>query len=157
MRITRTAVLASALFFGQPASAEETTVEAPINRMVAAFNKGDIGAARATHVASPAIIDEVGAPFVWSGPNAFDAWIGALSKAEAAAGKSDGSVAIGPPTRESVSGDHAYVIVPSTYTFKQRGKTMREVGTMTFALIRNAQEWLIAGWTWTSPEAAPVQ
>jgi hypothetical protein len=39
-----------------------------------------------------------------------------LSKSETAEGKSDGQVALKAPTREVVSGDKAYVIVPSTYS-----------------------------------------
>ncbi|HTI30905.1 MAG TPA: hypothetical protein VL405_02150, partial [Sphingomonas sp.] len=77
-------------------------------------------------------------------------------KSEAASGKTDGQVAIGAVTRESVTGDHAYVIFPSTYTFKQKGKTMRETGSMTFALVEQGADWKIAAWTWSSPEAVPV-
>ena len=98
--------------------------------MVAAFNKGDVALAKTTHVASPMILDEPTAPYAWGGPTAFDDWIAALGKSEAASGKTDGQVAIGAVTRESVMGDHAYVIFPSTYTFKQKGKTMRETGSM---------------------------
>lgn len=46
------------------------------------------------------------------------------------------AVALGPITRESVIGNNAYVVVPSTYTFQQAGRKMRETGTMTFALVK---------------------
>ncbi len=156
MNMKRLMTLAVALVACQPAYAAETAIEVPINRMIAAFNKGDIKAAKATHVAAPAILDELGAPYVWSGPKAFDTWIAALSKAEAASGKTEGKVAIGAPLRESIQGAHGYVLVPSTYEFKQGGRAMREVGTMTFALVRIGKDWKIAGWTWSSTEAAPV-
>ena len=65
---------------------------------------------------------------------------------------------IGAPTREVVSGDHAYVIAPTTYTFKQKGQTMRERAQMTLALDKDAGgAWKIASWTWTGPEAKPVR
>ena len=72
-------------------------------------------------------------------------------------GKTGGIVAIGAITRESVMGNHAYVIFPSTYTFQQKGKTMRETGSMTFALVKQGAEWKITAWTWSSPEAVPVK
>ena len=125
------------------ATAADTAVEAPIRMMVAAFNKGDVALAKTTHVAAPMILDEPIAPYVWSGPTGFDDWIATLGKSEAAEGKSGGVVAIGPVTRETVTGDHAYVIFPSTYTFQQKGKTMRETGSMTFALVKQGTDWKI--------------
>ena len=139
------------------AAAIDPAVEAPIRAMMAAFNAGDVAAAKATHIAAPTILDEPTAPYTWSGPIAFDDWIAALGRSEAAAGKTDGKVALGPLTRESVMGDRAYVVVPSTYTFQQHGHTMRETGTMTFALAKEAAGWKIAAWTWTSPEAVRVR
>ena len=64
---------------------------------------------------------------------------------------------IGAPTREVVSGDHAYVISPTTYTFKQKGQTMRETAQMTLVMMREPTGWKIASWTWTGPEAKPVK
>ena len=112
-------------------------------------------AARALHVAAPTIIDEFG-PYYWSGPKAFDTWLAELGKSEAAQGKTDGQVTIGDPTREAVSGDRAYVVVPTTYTFKQKGVALREVAQATFILTRQASGWKILAWTWTGPEAVPA-
>ncbi|MGZ5925887.1 MAG: YybH family protein [Rhizomicrobium sp.] len=138
------------------ASANDAAVDATISQFATAFNKGDMKAAKALHVASPIIIDEV-PPHLWSGANAFDSWGADLAKSEAAEGKSGGQVTIGAPTREVVSGDHAYVIAPTTYTFKQKGMTMRETAQMTFALDKQAAGWKIASWTWTGPKAKPVR
>ena len=151
----KTVLLTAALAFASPAAADPT-VEAPIRAMVSAFNAGDIAAAKATHVAAPMILDEPTAPFAWSGPTAFDDWVAALGKSEADAGKTGGKVALGAVTRETVVGDRAYVVAPSTYTFQQKGRTMRETGTMTFALVRQGADWKINAWTWSSPEAVPV-
>lgn len=67
-------------------------------------------------IAALAIVDEIGVdeigPHYWSGPVAFDAWLADLGKSEAAEGKTDGQVAISAPTREIVSGERAYVIIP---------------------------------------------
>ena len=153
----RFALAAAAIFAAAGAHAADGTVEGPIRTMVAAFNKGDVALAKSTHVAAPMILDEPTAPFAWSGPSAFDDWLAALSKSEAKAGKTGGKVALGAFSRASVMGDRAYVVVPSTYTFQQARRTMRETGTMTFALVKRAAEWKIQAWTWTSPEAVPVK
>ncbi len=149
-------VVASVLLAAPAAFAGDAAVEAPIQRMMEGFNKGDVAAAKAVHVASPTIVDEV-APFVWSGPKAFDSWLGDLVKSETAEGKTDGVVWFGTPIREAVVGDHAYVVTPCTYTFKQKGQTLRATGTTTFVLVKEASDWKIQSWTWASPEAAPVK
>lgn len=146
----------AALLAATPAPAADRAVEAPIRTMVEAFNKGDVALARSVHVAAPMILDEPTAPFAWSGTNAFDEWLAALARSEAAGGRTGGKVALGTVTRASVSGDHAYVVVPSTYRFRQAGRAMRETGTMTFALVKQGPEWKIRAWTWTSPEAVAV-
>ena len=48
------------------------------------------------------------------------------------------------------------MIVPSTYTYKQKGVAMRETAQMTFTLKKGANGWLIHGWTWTGPKAQKV-
>ena len=91
------------------AHAGDAAVEAPIQKMMDGFNKGDIKAVKALHVASPVIVDEFGAPYVWTGPKAFDNWVSGLARSEAKEGKTGGVVNFGTPIRESVVGDHAYV------------------------------------------------
>jgi hypothetical protein len=150
------AITLSALGSGTPAYAADQAVEAPIRTMIAAFNKGDAALAKSTHVSAPMILDEPTAPYAWSGPKAFDDWIAALGRSEKAAGKTGGVVTLGAATRTSVMGHHAYVVVPSTYTFQQAKRMMRETGTMTFGLVKGTKGWKIQAWTWTSPEAVPV-
>ncbi len=157
MRIRIGLAAALMLAFASPGFAADPAVEAPIRTMVEAFNKGDVALAKTTHVPAPMILDEPTAPFSWSGPTAFDDWIAALGKSEADAGKTGGKVALGALTRASVMGDHAYIVAPSTYTFQQAGRTMRETGTMTFALVKQSATWKIQAWTWSSPEAVPVK
>jgi hypothetical protein len=148
-------LIALAALVGASAAHADTGVDTTIRQFGEAFNKGDVRAAKALHVAKPVIIDEVG-PHLWTGPKAFAGWLADLAKSEAAQGKTDGQVAISAPTREVVSGHSAYVIVPSTYSFKQKGKTLRETAQMTFVLTEVSSGWKIAAWTWTGPEAVPV-
>jgi ketosteroid isomerase-like protein len=147
---------ASMLLLASAAFAGDAGVEGTIAAFGAAFDKGDIPAAKAVMEPSVMITDEV-APFAWNGPGSLDAWLGDLAKSEAAEGKTGAVVAIGAPTREVVSGDHAYVIVPSTYTFKQKGTFMRETAQMTFALAKDPGGWKVAAFTWTGPDAVPLR
>jgi hypothetical protein len=148
---------ASVVLLALAAQAGDAGVEGAIRQFAAAFNKGDIAAAKALHVAAPVIIDEPAPPYMWTGPKAFDSWVADLTKSEAAEGKTEGQVAIGAPTREVVSSARAYVIVPSTYSFKQKGVVMREVAQMTFVLAKEKSGWKIAAWTWTGPDAKPLR
>lgn len=147
---------ACGLLLASTAHAGDAAVEATIRKFGEAFNKGDIAGAKALHTAAPTIVDEV-SPYYWRGPKAFDSWFADLAKAEAAEGKTGGQVAVGLPTREVVSGNSAYVVAPSSYTFKQKGATLRETAQMTFVLTKQPSGWKIASWTWTGPEPVPVK
>ena len=153
-RIWLAGVLALAL--PGTAWAGDAALEAPIRQMEKAFNAGDVASAKAAHVAMPDIVDELGTPWHWSGKGAFDRWLAALTAAEKAAGKTGGVVAMGEPVRESVTGGRAYVVTPSSYTYQQKGRTLKETGTMTFVLVKTKAGWKISAWTWTSPEGVPV-
>ena len=145
----------SVLLVAPAAFAGDSAVEAPIHQFIDSLNKGDLKGAKAAYVTSPSIIDEF-APHHWSGPKAFDTWVADLTKSEAAERKTGGRLTMTSAVREVVSGTHAYVIVPSTYTFKQNGKTMHEVSQMTYVLAKGKSGWKIESWTWTGPEASPV-
>jgi ketosteroid isomerase-like protein len=146
-----------ALLWALPAAAQDAAVEAPIKTFIDSFNKGDVAGAMATHVSTgTTIVDEV-APFMWSGAKSFADWSASYDTDAKAKGITDPAVTVGAPTRELVSGNNAYVIVPSVYTFKQKGVAMREVAQMTFALAKTAGGWKIAAWTWTGPDPMPVK
>jgi ketosteroid isomerase-like protein len=127
---------------------------APIQKFIDSFNKGDSAGAASTHAAEAdvVIIDEV-SPFLWRGPRALQQWSTDLDNDAKKRGITDQMVRISAATRTEASGDHAYVVVPAVYTFKERGGAMREAGQMTFALRKSPGGWLIHGWTWTSPKA----
>lgn len=139
------------------AQAPDPQVIAPIEKFLAAFNKGDVAGAAATHAteADLVIVDEV-APYIWRGPQAFQGWIGDLDRDSKARGISDQHVKISAPTRLESDGSTAYVIVSSTYTFKEKGVAMREAAQMTFVVKKGANGWMIHGWTWTGPKAQKV-
>jgi hypothetical protein len=149
-------LLAASACFATPALAGDAAVEAPIQRMMDGFNRGDIAAVKAAHVAAPTIIDNV-APFAWSGPGAFDRWLTDLGKAEVAAGKTDGHVTFAPVVDEAVSGDRAWVVTRSIYAYKQKGRAMREDGYTSFVLVKDGADWKVESWSWASPTAVTAK
>jgi hypothetical protein len=95
-------------------------------------------------------------PHLWQGPQAFQAWSADLDSDAKKRGLTDLAVTISAPTREETSGDHAYVVVPAVYTFKERGVAMREPAQFVFVLRKGAGGWRIHGWAWTGPKPQPV-
>ena len=154
MRRTAWLTIAAALAFG-PAAHADPAVDKVVKTFGDAFNAGNVALAKAQHVPAPVIVDEV-APFMWSGQQAFDTWLGDLAKSEAAEGRTGGRVTIGAPTREVIAGSHAYIVSPSSYTFMQKGVRMRETAQITFTLYKADDGWKISSWTWTGPEAKPA-
>lgn len=144
------------LFCGSPAIARDAAVEAPILLFVDAFNKGDIATAATTMAEDTHITDEF-SPYFWGGHDALGRWSADFEKDATAKGLTDPKVVLGTVTRTLVSGDRAYVIAPSTYSFKVKGVAMTEVAQMTFALRKRPDGWKILAWTWTGPDATPAE
>lgn len=154
----KSAMIAAAgvmMFWGMPALAKDAAVEAPIYQFVDAFNKGDIAAAAATHAGDAHITDEL-APYFWGGHDVVKRWADDYAKDATAKGLTNPKVALGAVTRELVTGDRAYVVMPSTYSFTLKGVAMAESAQMTFALKKLDSGWKIVAWTWTGPDASPV-
>jgi ketosteroid isomerase-like protein len=154
--LTLTALVAVAL--AVPASAQtDAELMAPIQKFIDNFNKGDVATAATTHAAGAdlTIIDEL-PPYVWRGPKAFMAWAGDLDADAKKNGITEPMVTVNKPTRIERSGDQAYVVVPTVYTFRLKGAAMREAAQMTVVLRRGATGWLIHGWTWTGPKPQPA-
>ena len=141
-------------------AAPDPQLIAPIQKFIDSFNKGDAAGAAATHSATEdlAIIDEV-APYLWRGAQAFQIWSADLESDSKKNGITDQLVTMGAPTRIETTGELAYVVVPSVYTFKEHGVAKREAAQMTVVLRKDAGVWLIHGWTWTGQKpkrVAPV-
>ena len=138
------------------ARAADTPLMAPIHQFVDAFNKGDDKtAAKAFAPGSISIIDEV-PPHVWSGTGALPHWAKALEAGSKAEGLTDEGVTLGEPTRQDVNGNFGYVVVAATFTYKEKGKAMREPAQMVYSLKQLSGHWLITGWTWVGGKAEPA-
>jgi len=129
-------------------ASDEDDVTAAIQAFIAAINKGDMPAAAATHVAAPSIIDEF-PPHHWEGATAFNDWLAAFGADSTARKVTDSKLAPHSAKRLTVEGDHAYVVMPTDYTFKQNGKSMAEYGTITYALDKTTAGWRIAAWSFS--------
>ena len=132
------------------ATADSAAVMATVNQFVDGFNKGDtklgIGAC-----ASPAsIIDEFGR-HQWVGPAACADWARDYAADDARQGITGGIVTLGKPWHVDVNGAVAYVVVPATYAYRQRGKSVEESGSVwTLVLKKSAAGWRITAWAWAA-------
>ncbi len=95
------------------------------------------------------ILDEF-PPHVWYGPTACADWWKALLAYEEMSGITDGVAKLGPPWAVDVSGDRAYFVGPTVYTYKQHGKPVQEPrAVFTVALRRTDAGWRITSWAWS--------
>ena len=147
-----------AIVLGAPPAlpAAQDDVSAPVRQFIDGFNKGDTQSAFAAYATGAITIVDEFAPHIWTGPDAAHQWADAYDKHARATGVTDGQVTYRPPTRTEVDGDVAYVVMPTVYLYKERGKLLREEGQMTVVLNREASGWKIRSWTWTGakPHAA---
>ena len=134
------------------ASAQD--VNAPIQQMLNGFNTGDMKLVTGSYIAGGniVIIDEV-APHLWTGSNANAAWLADLDKHDKAAGVTDGRVTAGAASRVEVNGENAYVVVPVTYTYKEKDKPMAQEAHMVFVLHKEGGGWKIASWVWAGSKS----
>jgi ketosteroid isomerase-like protein len=137
--------------------AADTDMTATIHQFIDGFNNGDLKSANATYATGDIMIVDEFAPHRWYGPNAPQAWVADYEKHAQATGVSDGQVKYGSPTRREIEGDVAYVIVPTTYLYKEHGTAMAEKGEMTFVLQNQAGAWKINSWIWSGEKPHPAK
>lgn len=117
-----------------------------VNQFAEGFNKADSKATLATCAHQTSIVDEF-PPHAWQTCSAWFNAYGAWAKQN---GVTDGMVTLGETKHIEINGQRAYIVVPTTFTFKQNGKAMKEEGsTLTLVLQKSAAGWRITAWTWT--------
>ena len=143
-------VLAAVILAAAPnALAQQKDVMAPVHQFVDGFNKGDTKSALAACADQTSIIDEL-PPHEWHGAGACGTWADDYDANAKKDGITDGVVTLGKPRHVDVTGDRAYVVVPASYKFKQKGKPVAEIGSMlTVALQKGPAGWRMTAWTWT--------
>jgi ketosteroid isomerase-like protein len=134
---------------GPAAASEKTDVMASVRQFVDAFNKGDTKTAAAACADQTSIIDEF-PPHEWHGAGACSTWMSDYDADAKKNGITDGKVTLDNPRHVDVTADRAYVVVPASYTFRQKGKVVKEIGSLlTIALEKGAAGWRITGWAWS--------
>jgi hypothetical protein len=148
MRKVLIAAVMSLLVTGTMTATEITDVMTSVQRFVDSFNKGDVKAAAAACAEQTSIIDEF-PPHEWHGAGACAKWMDEYDADAKKNGITDGIVTLGAPVHVDVTADHAYVVIPADYAFKQKGKPIKETGSIiTLSLQKGKSGWLITGWAW---------
>ena len=136
--------------FASPSFASDASdVMAVVKAYLADINKGD--APNFTKLCAPQtiILDDF-PPHVWQGANACADWLNALVAYDAKTGVTPVELTMGDPSRLSVDGDHAYVVLPAGYKYTQHGKPIDETHSVwTIALQKMADGWRVTGWAWS--------
>ncbi len=123
---------------------------AQVKQFIDGFNKGDVKSALAT-CASPAVIIDEFAPYLWQGPNACADWANDFDADAKKNGITDGFVKMSKPRHVFVTGNVAYVVVPTAYDYKLKGKKVSQTGaTMAVTLRKGADGWRITAWAWAT-------
>lgn len=119
-----------------------------VNRYIDGFNKGDVQAMAEVFAVSGFILDGM-APHVWHGPTAARDWYRDVLVEGEQHAASGYLVTLGEPLHNGVTGDSAYVVVPTTMTFQSHGRQVTQTGAVfTVALRKLAEGWRIAAWAW---------
>jgi ketosteroid isomerase-like protein len=141
------AVAAGILLAAPAGAADKTDVMSVVRHWAAAFNQGDMQSMAATCTDQASIIDDF-APHVWTGAGACTRWASDFQNFVKTSGSSDAAVTLGKPWHIEVTGDLAYVVAPTTYSFKQNGKPVQQAGVVTLALQKGPAGWQMIGWAW---------
>jgi ketosteroid isomerase-like protein len=141
------ALTVAVLAAGPAAATDKADVMALIHHWVDAFNKGDTQSMVATCADQTSIIDDF-APHEWHGAGACAKWISDFQVFAKSGEFTDSVVTIGKPWHIDATADFGYVVAPTTFTFKQKGKPTKENAVLTVSLQKSAAGWRITGWAW---------
>ena len=128
---------------------DTTETLAAVRQYIESFNKGDAQAMAAMCAVPMSILDGM-APYVWHGATACEDWYGDVLIEGEHVGATDYFVTLGEPKHNNITGDSAYVVFPTTMTFKVHGTQVTQTGAFfTVALRKLDEEWRIRSWAWT--------
>ena len=117
----------------------------PVQAFVDGFNKANAATMAAACASETGIIDDF-PPHAWMSCGAWWKAFVAFSKQD---GDSDAVVTLGTPAHVNVTGNLAYVVVPTTYVYKHQGKQVTMNGsTWTLVLKNSPAGWHITAWAW---------
>jgi len=154
--LAATAALSWFLAAPAPAQPANTADDAAkfVTTIIDKFNGGDVKAWLSAQDDNAIIVDEF-APHVWTGSGSPQKWLDDYMKDSQVNGVSGGRVDYGKPLQARSNGTTAYIVLPTTYRFVQKGTKMAEPSSMTFVMKKEAAGWKISSWTY-SATAAPT-
>jgi ketosteroid isomerase-like protein len=118
-----------------------------IASFVTAANKGDAVAMTSAFAPQAAIVHNV-PPYRWIGPGELKRFVSDVARGRAQQGATDVFLTVNPNKAMFLGGTHAYVSVPATYAYKQKGRPVTEDGVLVFALDKIAGAWKITSLAW---------
>jgi ketosteroid isomerase-like protein len=128
---------------------DKTDVTKTVENFVSSFNNGDTKTAGAMCAEQTAIIDEF-PPYEWNGAGACTKWMASYDEDAKKNAITDGHVTLRSPRHVDVNEDRAYVVVPADYSFKQKGKPMKETASVLTIVLRKIDAgWKISSWSWS--------
>ncbi len=131
--------------------AEDATTA--VTNVLDKFNAGDFKAFAEAHRDGALIIDEF-PPYQWRGTGSIKQWGADYEKDAAARGITAGRIDYGKPLQAHSDGTSAYIVLPTTYRFQEKGAKMAGTGSMTFVMNRADTGWKIASWTYAGATPA---
>lgn len=141
-------ILMAAVCAPQAASASDNSdVMTVINGAISSFNKGDAKTWSGYCTPSASIVSNT-PPYQSS---SCAQWWGQNVAANKANGMSNVNVTCAKPWQFMITGSNAYVTLPCTVSFEQKGKPVTAAGNvLTVALHKGASGWLMTGWSWSA-------
>jgi ketosteroid isomerase-like protein len=147
-RLAFAIALAALVAMPATAASEKTDVIATAGQFVKAFNHNDAKAIAAVCTDEASIIDDF-PPHVWRGAGACSQWFSSYQADARESGITDGRVTLGIPRHVDVAGNRAYAVFPASFTYKQKGKMVQEIGSrFTLVLVKDQGGWRITAWAW---------
>jgi ketosteroid isomerase-like protein len=141
------ALTLAVLVAGPAAATDKADAMSVVHHWVDAFNKGDMKLVAAACADQTSIIDDF-PPHEWHGAGACAKWSSDFQAFAKAGDITDPAVTVGKPWHIDVTADLAYVVAPTTFSFKQKGKPVKESGILTVTLQKGAAGWRMIGWAW---------
>jgi ketosteroid isomerase-like protein len=141
------ALIVAVLAAAPAAATDKADVMSVVHLWVDSFNKGDFKSMAATCTDDAAIIDDF-PPHEWHGSGACARWSSDFQAFVKAGDITEPAVTVGKPWHLDLTADRAYVVAPTTFSFKAKGKPTLEKGIVTIALQKGTSGWRMTGWAW---------
>jgi hypothetical protein len=149
-RLALTLVITLTFLINPPSTlaSDKTDVVDAVNRYLSNLDSDKIQTSLGMCDTQVSILDEF-PPHAWEGPTACADWWKGLLAYNEKNGITDGDGTLGTAWTVDVTGDRAYFVAPMTYSYKQKGKSVKESASFAVALKRIPAGWRISSWAYS--------